>query len=159
MIATNGVDNFTLRIKAWVKNPESDPELNEWYKSGCPKNFFKFDDSNYTPALNYMHSGAFEKYSAMVNTAMSCEKDKDIETALTIYLDILNKFRPQGTVYYERPCMILERMKLYDQAISICDRAINEITVGWFHASVKTFESVKDRLIKKKQKADTARKD
>ena len=93
----------------------------------------------------------FAQYSAMYLKAKQLEKT-DQNKALDIYFKILSNFQPEGTVYYERPCILLEKQKRYEEAIEICERAIKVIKVGLFNASLEEFEHRLNRLIRKRDK-------
>lgn len=69
--------------------------------------------------------------------------------AYKTYFKILSQYNPKGTAYYERPCIILEKQKRYDEAINICQRVIKAIKNNEFNASIEEFEHRLNRLIKK----------
>lgn len=68
----------------------------------------------------------FEEYFALFNQAKELEKT-DIDAALEIYLRIVRDYKPIGVVYYERPAIILERLKRYDECIAFCQRYIKTL--------------------------------
>lgn len=82
--------------------------------------------------------------------ARNLEKEQMIDEALEIYLSLI-PYRPEGTLYYTRPCIILEKKKRYQEAIEICDVAIQEIQNKKFNADTQEFEHRKERLLKKIQ--------
>ncbi len=90
------------------------------------------------------------EYYPMYEEARSLERQGKLMDALSIYLRILSEYTPRGTVYYERPAILLERMGQFDRAIAICNRAIKVIRAGLFHADAEAFEKRKMRLQQKK---------
>ncbi len=99
-------------------------------------------------------NNVFRKYNSLYNKAKLLEKD-NINSALEIYLNILHNYEPEGTAYFVRPCILLEKLKRYDEAIEICLRAINEIELSKFNASKDEFEKRIERLVIKKGKLNT----
>lgn len=98
-----------------------------------------------------MTDKAFEIYYSMYVQAKALEKT-DPDAALAVYDQILSKFTPRGTLYYERPCILLERKKTkesYQKAIKICERAIRVIEATKFNANADEFVKRKERLQKK----------
>lgn len=61
----------------------------------------------------------FEEYYYKFMNAKSLEKDGKIDEALSIYMDIINNYNPEGTSYYERPAIMLEKIGDYKRALSI----------------------------------------
>jgi len=49
------------------------------------------------------------------------------DKALEIYLEILEKYHPHLLANFERPAIILEKKKRYEEAIEICEKAIQLI--------------------------------
>lgn len=97
----------------------------------------------------------FDIYYPMYVQARLCEREGESDEALEIYMDILRSYVPSGTVYYERPAIILERAGEYDNAIRICDMAIVRIQAGLFNADTEDSEKRKARLIRKRAKQKT----
>lgn len=102
--------------------------------------------------LNLNNKRIFQEYSSLYEKARDLEKKNDIEGALAIYLNILYRYIPEGSSYYERPCILLEKLKRYDEAIEICNLAITRVEKYNFHFSKEDFVKRLDRLIKKKNK-------
>lgn len=94
----------------------------------------------------------FKKYSSLYEKARNFEKNNDIDSALNIYLNILDNYIPEGTVYYERPCILLEKLKRYNEAIEICNLAIARIENYDFNFSSDDYKKRLNRLIKKTSK-------
>lgn len=85
------------------------------------------------------------------NKARELERSGNTDKALKIYLSLI-EYRPPGTDYYTRPCIILEKQKKYKEAIEICDIAIEEINNNNFNANVSEFTKRLERLKKKFEK-------
>lgn len=94
----------------------------------------------------------FKKYSSLYEKARNLEKINNIDGALSIYFNVLNKYIPEGSAYYERPCIILEKLKRYDEAIEICNLTITRVEHYKFNFSADDFKKRLERLIKKKNK-------
>jgi hypothetical protein len=72
--------------------------------------------------------------------------------ALTIYRAILIAFAPEGMAYFERPAILLERFGELDEAIEVCDHAIEQIEARAFHGDAEPFKKRKARLLAKKER-------
>lgn len=68
----------------------------------------------------------FEEIEERHQQAYACEKSGDYEKALTLYTENL-KLNPTGTVYYDRPCIMLEKIGRYDEAVEICLQALKNV--------------------------------
>ena len=68
----------------------------------------------------------FEDYTDLFFEARDIEKEHPDE-ALEKYMDILTRFKPDGTSYYERPAILLERNKRYEEAIKVCQLALKNL--------------------------------
>jgi len=64
----------------------------------------------------------FLKYNNMLKEGLELEKI-DISKAITKYLEILASTTPTGSTYWERPMILLEKIKMFDKALFICNRA------------------------------------
>lgn len=126
-------------LKEWLKKPSSHPEIEQWYRNGA-KSMKKSKTKS---------EKDFEKYIKLYEKARELEKLKREDEALEIYLSILDKYIPMGTAYYERPAIIFERKKLYEEAIKICLMAIEAIKNKDFHAPPDEFKHRLKRLINK----------
>lgn len=99
----------------------------------------------------------FDEYSKLYEKARSLEKCNEINNALDIYLTILDKYEPIGTSYYERPAILLEKYKMYDKALSICNivlnnpQRFNELTLKSIE---ENFNKRKNRLLNKINKSN-----
>lgn len=134
-------DNFLERLIRWQKDPTSEPDLERWYKYGEPKGL-PFQVLKLTQA-----EIDAEEYQPMYIEAQELEKREEQLPALEIYRRILSLYNPIGTVYYENPIWILERMGEYEEAIEICNRAIEAIKNKGFNANIEDFQKIKIRLI------------
>lgn len=93
----------------------------------------------------------FEKILSQFQKARTLEKENKPNQALAIYLSLI-PHRPEGTDYYTRPCIILEKQKRYKEAIEICTIAIQEIEAKHFNADTQDFYHRRERLTKKLEK-------
>lgn len=127
-------------------------ELKKYVNTGIESQKLK----DYNAALllqeneNIKKKNYFKEYSSLYEKALILEKT-DVHGALDVYFDILNKYIPEGSSYYERPCIILEKLKRYDEAIEICNLAITRVEKNNFHFSADDFKKRLNRLIKKNQ--------
>lgn len=94
----------------------------------------------------------FDNYFSLFEHARELEKSGHLEEALDIYLNILSEYSPEGSLYYERPAIILEKLKRYDESLKICDLAIKNQHDLNLHFSKEDFQYRKERLIKKIKK-------
>ena len=93
----------------------------------------------------------FDRVLALHKEAHDLEKQGKLEEAITLYLENL-KEHPDGTVYYERPCIVLEKLGRYDEAINICNMALQRIRSGKMHANSDSFFKRIERVEKKRSK-------
>ncbi|MDK2920060.1 MAG: hypothetical protein PWQ37_2793 [Candidatus Petromonas sp.] len=91
----------------------------------------------------------FDIYINMYKKARNLEKENRTDEALKIYLEILKKYSPIGTAYYERPAIILEKKKKYKEALEVCESAIQAINSNRFNADPIKFEKRIERLNRK----------
>lgn len=95
-----------------------------------------------------MDDKIFEVVFNNLNKGKDLERDKKYEEALMLYFENL-RYQPEGMDYYERPCIVLERLKRYEEAIDICEQAIAMIEVGKFNGDILAFQKRLKRLKKK----------
>lgn len=97
----------------------------------------------------------FDYIYSRYEKARKLEKEGEEDKALKIYLKLLDRI-PQGTVYYERPCIILEKKHEYQKAIDICNIELKAVEDGRFGGNVDAVKNEalhrKERLIKKLEK-------
>ncbi|KOR24141.1 tetratricopeptide repeat protein [Clostridium sp. L74] len=94
----------------------------------------------------------FNKYSLVFDEAREKEKAGYIDEALTTYTNILDNYIPEGSLYYERPAILLEKLKRYEEAIKVCDLAIKNQKENSLHFPKEDFEYRKNRLVRKLNK-------
>ncbi len=90
----------------------------------------------------------FDIYYKLYEKARELEKANQVESALKIYLDILLKYTPLGTAYYERPAIILEKQKEYIKALKICELVLNNSN----RFNEPTWKSAKESFTKRKNR-------
>lgn len=93
----------------------------------------------------------FDEYYSKFLKAKDLEKAGKIEKALSMYMDVINNYNPEGSSYYERPAIMLEKIKDYKRALSITmlgkqnliTRSINEnnIDINYFDNRIARLES------------------
>lgn len=93
----------------------------------------------------------FREYSALYEDARSLEKS-DITRAIILYLEILGKTTPWASLCWERPLILLERIKMYKEARFICERAVKISKMP--HVNMGEFDTRLVRLVEKCNKAD-----
>ncbi|HHY08266.1 MAG TPA: hypothetical protein GX530_07045 [Corynebacteriales bacterium] len=137
-------EELVRKLKRWYEDRLSEPEIEALYqaeqRTGVP------------PGRRRLCQWELEhdEYYPMYVRARLSEREDAPDEALEIYMDILNRYIPRGTVYYERPTIILERAGEYDDAIRICDMAIKAIQARLFNADTEPFEKRKVRLERKR---------
>lgn len=93
----------------------------------------------------------FAEYSAIFEKARALEKAGRPNEALALYIDILRRFRPCGSLYFERPAIVLEREGRFDEALAVCDRALADPDFR----SRDEFTKRRERLLRKIEKQRT----
>jgi tetratricopeptide (TPR) repeat protein len=63
----------------------------------------------------------------LLKRAKKLEEMGNNERALDLYLELHEKYDPNTSDAYERPAIILERMKRYEEALAFCQDAIEQI--------------------------------
>lgn len=89
----------------------------------------------------------FEQRYAEFEKARTLEKEGKLEEAAELYKK--NVKYGEGTVYFDRPCIVLEKLGRYEEAIEICNIAIDKINKGKFNADVNSYINRKERLYAK----------
>lgn len=129
-------EDLVKRLRNWVQDPSSEPEIEQCYRSGQP--------------LTVRRPERWEiehrRYYPLYMKARELERMGKPDEALVIYRNILLDFTPIGTVYYERPAILLERKGEYQEAIAICDMAIANLKQ---EGAKEEFRRRKARLKKK----------
>jgi len=135
-------EDLVKQLKQWQKDPSSQPEIEYYYRN------YTLQEKTLPRPLQKWEKEA-EDYIPRLDEARSLEKLGDIEGALKVYLDIIEQYNPIGTVYYERPAIILERLGRLEQAISVCEKALAN---PYLEKSWSLFEKRLNRLKKKTNK-------
>ena len=90
----------------------------------------------------------FEECFQLFNKAKDLKQAKKDDEALSLFMEIIYKYNPCGTSYYEEPIEICEKSKDYDKALKIAligDKNIRKYNMNNNHFHEKIFE-LKDRL-------------
>lgn len=118
-------------------------------KSGYSKAYmdsFKNDPNKYD-LDNFKDLLTFYSYYQYYEKALDYEKNENYDKALKLYMDILENYVPTGSSYYENPISLLEKKFEFEDAIKICDLAIDNVKKYNLNFETSTFENWKDRLI------------
>lgn len=102
-------------------------------------------------AQEKLKQNTFNEYYSKFLKAKDLEKAGEIEKALSLYMDVINNYNPEGSSYYERPAIMLEKIRDYKRALSISmmgkqnliTRSINEnnIDISYFDNRIARLES------------------
>jgi len=95
----------------------------------------------------------------LVEKAKTMERIGNENKALEIYLDVHKKYTPNTSDAYERPAVILERKKRYDEALKICEKAIELINDNKLGGTVTKFEKRIEKLKSKMANETPAKKE
>lgn len=82
----------------------------------------------------------------LVEKAKTMERIGNENKALEVYLEVLKDYTPNMSDAYERPAVILERKKRYDEALKICETAIELINDNKLGGTVGKFEKRIEKL-------------
>ncbi len=63
----------------------------------------------------------------LTEKAKKMDKLGNSDAALEIYLEILDKYEPHLYINFERPAILLEKNKRYEEALEICEKALELI--------------------------------
>lgn len=77
-----------------------------------------------------MNNEYFAEMHRLIEKAKTFERMGREEEALNLYLEIHAKYFPNTSDLYERPAILLEKRKRFDEAIQICEKAIKLINEG-----------------------------
>lgn len=75
------------------------------------------------------------------------------ELALNLYMEIFENYTPKISKTYDSAIRLLEKRQRFDEALKICDQAIELITAEEASGTVERFESTKERLLRRKAEA------
>lgn len=87
-----------------------------------------------------MNNEYFAEMHKMIEKAKTYERIGREEEALNIYLEIHVKFFPNTSDLFERPAILLEKRKRFDESIQICEKAIKLINEGKITGIKDNFE-------------------
>lgn len=135
------LDELANKLKRWLDNPKSEPDIEQWYQDGCPL---------LHPKTNQEID--FQVYFPVYERARKEERAGNVDAALIAYLSILKQYRPTGLDYYTRPAIILEKQKNYKDAIKVCKKALGNMdimTPPTAQAAIVEFNKRIERLNKK----------
>lgn len=93
----------------------------------------------------------FDESISLYNRAIAAEKAGRYNQALKLYLENLDLYSPQGLSHWERPAILLEKLKRYDEALVLCERALAlDVEHGPTAASIREkFTKRRERLTQK----------
>lgn len=129
-------------LKEWERNSKAHPEIEAWYKSS---------QAGHVPPWHETQADRdFKIYFPLYEEAREHEKAGNTIKAIEIYLHILDHYRPTGTLYYERPAILLERSHQYKEAIKVCEKALDNADLGIFQGS--TEETIRSGFTKRLQR-------
>lgn len=90
-----------------------------------------------------------EKFQALYKLQEKAKRmerfGKDTE-ALDIYMEIHEKFFPNTSDLYERPAVILEKKQRFEEALALCEKAIERIENNKVSGTVDSFQKRIDHL-------------
>jgi tetratricopeptide (TPR) repeat protein len=86
----------------------------------------------------------------LLQRAKKIESMGNASRALEMYLELHENFEPNTSDAYERPAVLLERFKRYDEAIAMCQKAIegikNDTLSGTIEKFEKRIEGIREKL-------------
>lgn len=92
----------------------------------------------------------FATYFALYNAALKYEKSGNLERALDHYYWMLYLFYPIGGSYFERPAIICEKLKRYDEAILVTRMYVKVAASPKAHMDLPAAQHRLSRLLSKK---------
>lgn len=81
--------------------------------------------------------------------AKKLEEMGNTDRALDLYLELHEKYDPNTSDAYERPAILLERKKRYEEALALCEAAIEEINNDRVSGTVDKFNRRKESILEK----------
>jgi tetratricopeptide (TPR) repeat protein len=91
----------------------------------------------------------------LLKRAKKLEEMGSNDRALDLYLELHDKYDPNTSDAYERPAILLERAKRYEEALSLCQKAIEDISNDKMTGTVEKFEKRIQSIEKKMTVAPT----
>lgn len=99
------------------------------------------------------------EYYHLFERAQRLERMGNDDKALELYLEIHENYHPNISLAFERPAIILEKKRRYDEAIDLCEKAISLIEKEMITGSVEKFQARIDKINERRSKHPTAKKD
>ncbi len=96
-----------------------------------------------------MYDENLQKLYKKMEKAKRMERMGNDDEALRVYLDILENHNPNTSDLFERPAIILEKKRRFEEALEICDRALDLLADDLMTGSTKTFEKRKASIEQK----------
>lgn len=93
-----------------------------------------------------MNNEYFTEMHRLIEKAKIYERSGRDEEALKAYLEIHERFFPNTSDLYDRPAILLEKKKRFDEAIVICEKAIKLINEGKITGVKDNFQRRIDRI-------------
>lgn len=98
------------------------------------------------------------EYYHIFERAQRLERAGNDDKALELYLEIHESYEPNLSQAYERPAIILEKKRRYDEAIELCEKAISMIENDRLTGSKDKFYSRIEKIRLKQNKNVTIEK-
>jgi tetratricopeptide (TPR) repeat protein len=93
------------------------------------------------------------EYYHIFERAQRLERAGNDDKALELYLEIHENYQPNLSQAYERPAIILEKKRRYDEAIDMCEKAISMIEKDIVAGSTEKFHSRIEKIKLKQNKS------
>lgn len=93
-----------------------------------------------------MNNEYFTEMHKLIERAKVLERAGREDDALKTYLEIHEKFFPNTSDLFERPAILLEKRKRFDEAIAMCEKAIKLINDGKVTGVKENFSRRIDRI-------------
>lgn len=104
--------------------------------------------------INQRQLKSFEYILKKYQQAREYERAGLTDKALNIYISLI-ALHPEGTDYYTRPCIILEKRKDYQTALEICEIALSEAASGKFGGD--SYQEFEKRIARLRKKIETTK--
>lgn len=92
----------------------------------------------------------------LLQKAKRLEKIGNSSEALRVYLELHKDHTPNTFDSFERPIILLEKFKRYEEAVTMCEKAITLVNDGKISGTVERFEHRLERIHEKKGSLDQA---
>jgi len=87
-----------------------------------------------------------DEYYLLYQKAITLKKDGKIDEALEMFYKIINKYSPEGKVYYDEPASILEKKGEISEAIRILNLGVKNNYNNMKDYFLKSIHSLEDKL-------------